>query len=857
MKRLTIGILAHVDSGKTTLSEGMLYLAGARRSLGRVDHGDTLLDHNAMERERGITIFSKQARLQLPETELTLLDTPGHVDFSAEMERTLQVLDAAVLVISGADGVQSHTETLWRLLAHSGIPTFLFINKMDLSYRTPAELMEELQTKLHTSCVDFSTAGTPDFWESLALCDEALMQEVLESGEGSREILVQAIAQRHVFPCCFGSALKLEGVQELLHLLDTHTASRPMGDAFGARVYKITEDEQGRRLTHLKVTGGTLHVRDELRGTTPEGDGWAEKVSQIRLYSGEKFTAVDEAPAGTICAVTGLSKTTSGMGLGTAQDGTAPMLEPVLRYAVVPEEGVAIPTALAALRKLGEEDPMLRVEFHHALQEIHVLLMGEIQLTVLQHLLAERFGIHAVFAPCGVAYKETIAAPVEGMGHYEPLRHYAEVRLLLEPLPAGSGLRFTSSCREDALDRNWQRLILTHLQERTHLGVLTGAPITDMKITLLAGRAHKKHTEGGDFRQATYRAVRQGLMQAESVLLEPWYQFRLEVPSGNIGRAIADLQHRNATFGQPETMGETAVLRGTAPAAALLTYRTEVTEYTRGRGTLSCSAANYAPCANAEEVIAKIGYQPEADTEHSPDSVFCSHGAGVLVKWDEVAAQMHTESPLKQRQAAMDAPMRQPVRTAYTGSAAQEAELTAIFERTYGKIERDERHTMRTEKQPPKPPSRKPVPLPKGPEYLLVDGYNIIFAWEDLKKLASEDLDAARDRLIQMLSNYQGFRKCELIVVFDAYRVKGNPGSVERLGDLSIVYTKEAETADMYIERVTHRLSKDHRVRVATSDGLEQIIILGNGAYRVSASEFRQELQAAEREIRAMLGGKK
>ncbi len=855
MKRITLGILAHVDSGKTTLSEALLYGAGELRRLGRVDHGDAFLDTHTLERDRGITIFSKQVRLHLPDLELTLLDTPGHVDFSAEMERTLQVLDYAILVVSGSEGIQSHTETLWKLLEHSGVPTFLFINKMDLALQSREELMALLTDRLHGNCVDFTDTASEDFAEAAAVCDEVLMQELLEEGTLQDVSIADAIAGRHVFPCLFGSALKNEGVAEFLELLQRFLLPRPSLPAFAAKVYKITEDEQGRRLTHMKLTGGVLRVRDILEGVTADGEPWEEKVNQIRLYSGAKFQPADEVLPGTVCAVTGLLHTYAGQGLGAAEDTGSPMLEPVLRYSVVLPQEIDVHTALSALRKLEEEDPQLRVSYQSGLQEIHVLLMGEIQLAVLQHVLAERFHMNVEFAPGGVAYKETITDTVEGMGHYEPLRHYAEVRVLLEPAPLGSGLKFTSLCREDALDRNWQRLILTHLQEKSHLGVLTGSPLTDLKISLVAGRAHKKHTEGGDFRQATYRAVRQGLMQAESVLLEPWYSFRLEVPAECVGRAITDLQLMSGKFEQPETLGEMALLRGEAPAAAMMTYRNTVMEYTRGRGKLSCTSAGYAPCANAAEVIEKIGYQPEADLDNSPDSVFCSHGAGVLVKWDEVHNHMHTESYLRPETEDYTAPVNVPKTAKYTGSAAQDAELMEIFEQTYGKIERQERHALHTEKQPPKPKaSRKPAPVPKGPEYLLVDGYNIIFAWDELKAIAKDSLESARQRLIDILSNYQGFKKCHLIVVFDAYKVKGGKGSVEEEHGVSIVYTKEAETADMYIEKVTHQLSRDHRVRVATSDGLEQIIILGNGAYRVSAEEFRREVAQTEQEIRSMIG---
>lgn len=855
MKRLTIGILAHVDSGKTTLSEGLLYTAGAIRKIGRVDHGDAFLDTEALEKERGITIFSKQARLVLPDAELTLLDTPGHVDFSAEMERTLAVLDYAILVISGSEGVQSHTETLWKLLEHAGIPVFLFVNKMDISHESRETLMTQLQERLSPACVDF-TEENESFLEAVGSCDEALMEQVLSEGSARTEDIAHAVRQRHLFPCLSGAALKQEGVAEFLALLQNYTLPIPERQEFGARIFKIAEDEQGKRLTFLKVTGGVLRVRDVLSGTA-QGMKWEEKASQLRLYSGAKFTPAEEVYPGTVCAVTGLSMTYPGEGLGSEPDASAPVLEPILRYAVSLPEEIAVHTALMALRKLEQEDPQLHVQFSGQLQEIHVLLMGEIQLAVLQHMLQERFGIRAAFTPAGVAYKETIANRVEGMGHYEPLRHYAEVRLLLEPGKPGSGLQFSSVCREDALDRNWQRLILTHLQEKTHLGVLTGSPITDMKITLTAGRAHKKHTEGGDFRQATYRAVRQGLMQAESVLLEPWYSFRLEVPAEHLGKALTDLQFKGAKVSSPRMAGEFQIVEGTAPAALMMTYRTAVMEYTRGRGRLTCTPSGYAPCANAEEMISQINYQPEADLDNSPDSIFCSHGAGELVKWDAVPARMHTESylhPSHPQEAAV--PVVRPVREAYTGSAAQDKELMEIFERTYGTVKRDkrdERHHLHTEKAP-KP---KPVPIPKGPEYLLVDGYNIIFAWDDLKKIAGENLDAARSQLIHILSNYRGFRGCELIVVFDAYRVKGNPGSIEQTGGISIVYTREAETADTYIERISHELSKEYRVRVATSDGQEQIIILGNGAYRMSAEELRQEITEANKHIAEIIQQKR
>ena len=852
MKYLTLGILAHVDAGKTTLSEGLLYTAGALRKLGRVDHGNAFLDTDALEKERGITIFSKQAILDLDDTIFTLLDTPGHVDFSAETERTLAALDYAILVISGSEGVQSHTETLWSLLKHAGVPVFLFVNKMDIAQRSREEIIAELQARLDPAVVDF-TEQDAAFYDTLGSCDETLMEQVLETGTAQPETVASAILQRHVFPCCFGAALKTEGVAAFLDVLKTYTLPLPERSDLAARVYKITEDEQGKRLTHIKLTGGVLRVRDTLSGTTPDGTAWEEKISSLRIYSGAKFTQADEVYPGQVCAAVGLSQTYAGQGFGTLADSAAPVLEPILRYAVVLPPDIQIHTALIALRKLEQEDPQLHVAFSPQLQEIHVLLMGEIQLAVLKHVLAERFSMRVDFAPAGVAYKETITNKVEGMGHYEPLRHYAEVRLLLEPGKPGSGLVFSSVCREDALDRNWQRLILTHLQEKQHLGVLTGSPITDMKITLTAGRAHKKHTEGGDFRQATYRAVRQGLMQAESVLLEPWYQFRLEVPTETLGRLLTDLQMKGAKVDPPQNLGEFSIVEGTCPALVMMTYRSAVMEFTRGRGRLSCTPCGYAPCADTEAVIERIGYDPEADLDNSPDSIFCSHGSGDLVKWDEVASRMHTESCLHPERPQETAPVARPVREAYTSSAAQDKELMEIFERTYGTVKRDtrdERHNFHTEKAAPK---QKPVPLPTGPEYLLVDGYNIIFAWDELKKIAAENLDAARSQLIHILANYRGWRQCKLILVFDAYRVKGNPGSITEESGISIVYTKEAETADTYIERISHDLAKDYRVRVATSDGTEQIIILGNGAYRMSAEELRLEIAEAVRQMREHL----
>ena len=857
MKRLVIGILAHVDAGKTTLSEGMLYRAGETRRLGRVDHGDAFLDTYALERERGITIFSKQALLHLDGAEITLLDTPGHVDFSTEMERTLQVLDYAVLVVSGTDGVQSHTETLWRLLERYRVPTFLFVNKLDLPGAGRGALLAEVQARLDGGCADFG-ADRPRgaLEESVALCSEELMERYLEAGALEDGEIAEAVAKRRVFPCFFGSALRLEGVDAFLAGLARYTREPPRREAFGAKVYKIGWDEQGVRLTYLKVTGGSLRVKAAVSGSR-EGEPWEEKVNQLRVYTGAKFRTVEEALPGMVCAAAGLSCTRPGEGLGAEPDSGLPSLRPVLGYRVELPRGVDAHTALTRFRQLEEEDPQLHVVWNEALQELHVQLMGEVQLEVLGSLVRERFGMEVGFGQGSILYRETIASTVEGVGHYEPLRHYAEVHLLLEPGERGSGLRFASACREDDLDRNWQRLILTHLEEKTHPGVLTGAPITDMKITLAAGRAHQKHTEGGDFRQATYRAVRQGLRRAESVLLEPWYDFRLELPSEAVGRAMSDLQRMGGSFAPPETEGDRSVLTGSAPVSEIRGYQMEVTGYTRGRGRLSCSLRGYEPCHNAEEVIAAAGYDCDADLDNPADSVFCAHGAGFLVKWDEVPAHMHLESVLGAPKEPAGVPgERAAERRAadYCAMVAEDRELLEIFERTYGPIRRDPRKAFRPVRREParRPPSQPPKGL-DGPEYLLVDGYNIIFAWDDLNALAQENLDAARGRLVDLLCNYRGFRQCEVIVVFDAYRVKGNPGEVERVHNISVVYTKEAETADMYIEKVTRELGKHNRVRVATSDALEQLIILGHGALRISADAFREEVAQVEQAIREYL----
>ena len=852
-KQIVLGILAHVDSGKTTLSEAMLYRAGVTRRLGRVDHKDAFLDTDALEKARGITIFSKQALLTAGDTDITLLDTPGHVDFSTETERTLQVLDYAVLVVSGTDGVQSHTETLWRLLRRYHVPTFVFVNKMDLPGMERQELLAQLNRRLGEGFVDFG-AEQADRDEALALCDENLMDRMLDAGQLQDADLIPAIARRHVFPCWFGAALKLEGVDALLDGLDRYTRPAPALEAFGAKVVKVSQDEQGARLTWLRVTGGELKVKAQLTGEA-DGELWAEKANQLRLYSGAKYTLTEAIGPGQVCAVTGLTKARPGEGLGAERDSDLPVLEPVLSYQVLLPEGADVHAALGKLHRLEEEEPQLHVVWNETLGEIHVQLMGEIQLEVLRSLLAERFGLEVEFGPGGILYKETITEPMEGVGHYEPLRHYAEVHLKLEPLPRGSGMQFAADCREEVLDKNWQRLVLTHLEEKQHLGVLTGSPLTDVKITLIAGRAHLKHTEGGDFRQATYRAVRQGLMLAKSQLLEPWYAFRLEVPAENIGRAMSDIQRMEGTFDPPESGEETAVLTGFAPVSTMRSYPMEVVSYTRGRGHLSLTLDGYRPCHNAQEVIAAIGYEPEHDLDNPADSVFCAHGAGFVVPWDQVRSHMHVDSGWgKSTRPEQEAAVPQRRAMAYRATLEEDAELLKIFERTYGPIKRDPLAAFRPVQKRERPDFAAEQ-WEIAPEYLLVDGYNIIFAWDELNALSKESLDAARHKLMDILCNYQGFQKCVLILVFDAYRVPGSPGSIEQYHNIHVVYTKEAETADMFIERVTHEIGRNRRVRVATSDGMEQIIILGHGALRVSARMFHEEVQNVEKQIRALVQG--
>lgn len=870
---ISVGILAHVDAGKTTLSEGILYLTGQIRKLGRVDHGDAFLDTYTLERSRGITIFSKQANFVLGDKQVTLLDTPGHVDFSAEMERTLQVLDYAILVVSGADGVQGHTETLWRLLSRYQIPVFLFINKMDQPGTDREALLAEVKEKLDANCVEFSADQTDEEWkEQVAVCDEQVMEAYLEGEEISREQIRQMIRERKLFPCYFGSALKMTGVEEFLDDLKLRIRETSYPETFGAKIYKITRDNQGERLTHMKITGGTLKVKSVLSNGRPgeTGEGiWQEKVNQIRIYSGEKYTMVSEVKAGTVCAVTGLTATYPGQGLGSEQASDMPVLEPVLSYRIGLPTEVNVHQALLQLRQLEEEEPLLHIVWNETLGEIYAQVMGEVQIEILKSLIKERFGMAVTFDEGNIVYKETILEPVEGVGHFEPLRHYAEVHLLLEPGETGSGLIFAADCSEDVLDRNWQRLILTHLEEREHKGVLIGAPITDMKITLLTGRAHIKHTEGGDFRQATYRAVRQGLRKAKSQLLEPYYEFRLEVPSEQVGRSMTDIQKMLGEFDPPKTEGEMTVLTGSAPVVTMRDYQKEVISYTSGRGRLSCTLKGYYPCHNQEEVVEAVGYDPEADLENPTGSVFCAHGAGFVVNWDQVEDYMHVESGWN-APAGQETKPEKPV-TAKNWKEenekylATEKELEEIFERTYGPIRklgeeppagRSVKGWKKSRRDPLEGYGKsssdyKQKKTPDGEkEYLLVDGYNIIFAWEDLKELAAVNIDGAREKLMDILCNYQGFKKSTLILVFDAYKVKGNPGSVETYHNIHVVYTKEAETADQYIEKTVHEIGRKYRVTVATSDQLEQVIILGQGGQRMSARELLEDVIEVSHQIR-------
>lgn len=847
MKRLTTGIMAHVDAGKTTLTEAMLYLTGNIRRLGRVDHGDAFLDTQELERERGITIYAKQAILRRGDLELTLVDTPGHVDFSAETERALQVLDCAILVVSAADGVQGHTETLWQLLEEAGVPVFLFVNKMDQPNEGKVAILKQLEGRLGHGFVDMADPEARG--EGAALCSEELMERYLSGEEFTQEELAALVVQRQLFPVYFGSALQVEGVEELLDGIEAYTLEPEWPQEFGARVFKITRDERGERLTWLKVTGGQLRVREVLHGPN-----WEEKVNQIRLYSGAKFTAVDVAPAGTVCAVTGLTRTTAGEGLGAEENWTGPRLEPVLSYQVIPPEGTDASTLLERLRRLEEEDPQLQVEWEPHAEQVRVKLMGQVHREVLERELRRRFDLDVTFGPGSIVYLETLAKPVEGVGHFEPLRHYAEVHLLLEPLERGAGLQIDTVCSEDVLDGNWQRLILTHLVERQHVGVLTGSPITDLKLTLLTGKGHLKHTEGGDFRQATYRAIRQGLMMGETILLEPWYTFRLEVPGESVGRAMTDVQRMCGEFEGPQMRGETAVLTGSLPVSEVGDYWSQVAAYTQGRGRFSCRLDGYRPCHNTQQVVEERGYDPDRDVDNPSGSVFCDHGAGVHVPWNEVRSHMHVDSGwLPEEERAKKAQPAPQYQRGYASQVALDKELEEIFARTYGAVKPRAFHSVKATTKPKERPW-KGLKQRTGKDYLLVDGYNIIHAWEDLSALAREDLDGARAKLIDLLRNYQSWRGCQVIVVFDAYKVKGGKGAVEQLGDLYVVYTKEAETADMYIERTTYQLSRDNRVRVATSDGLEQMIILGHGAQRMSAAELKYETDQVMAQIRDTIG---
>lgn len=841
MKNIVIGILAHVDAGKTTLSEAMLYQTGAIRNLGRVDHKNAFLDTDIQERDRGITIFSKQAEMTYKDTKLMLLDTPGHVDFSAEMERTLQVLDYAVLVISGREGVQGHTVTLWKLLQKYEIPVFLFINKMDLEGADRAQILEELQSSLSAGCLDFEDLEE----EQAAMCEESLLEEYLDTGHISVPSIRNSISNRKIFPCYFGSALRMSGVEGFLDGIVQFTEEPSYPKQFGARIYKITRDPQGMRLTHMKITGGTLSVKETL--DLPDAPGVSgEKVNQIRIYSGGKYQTVQEAEAGTVCAVAGLEHTHAGQGLGVEESENRFVLEPAMSYGVLLPDGADVHRTLQQLKQLEEEDPQLHIAWNSQTEEIQIQLMGEVQLEILKEMIRQRFDLELEFGEGKVAYRETIAKPVIGAGHFEPLRHYAEVHLLLEPGDPESGVVLDTACREDLLDRNWQRLILTHLAERDFPGVLTGSPLTDVKITLLAGRAHLKHTEGGDFRQATYRAVRQGLRKTQSILLEPWYDFELEVPQDMTGRAMADIQRMGGSFELPQTRGDLSLIAGKAPVSEMKGYMAEVNSYTRGYGHLSCSVAGYEPCHDAEKVMEEIGYRVDEDTENTADSVFCSHGAGYLVPWDQVDDHVHIildRSVLPDQNKTMGQPEENSRSTGTEDFAGMpEAPLQKRTQGSIGpRVIEGEQGYQKT----------RSAEIRK--EYLVVDGYNIIFAWEELKSLAKTSMDAARTALVEILSNYQGYRRCKVIIVFDAYKIKGGERRQEKHGSVDVVFTKEGETADTYIERLTYEMNGKYRVRVATSDRQEQIIALGNGAFRLSASELKGEIERTNLEISSFL----
>ena len=902
MKKLVIGILAHVDAGKTTLSEELLYLCGEIRKIGRVDHGDAFLDTYELEKERGITIFSKQARLKTNDMEVTLLDTPGHVDFSAEMERTLQVLDYAILVINGMDGVQSHTMTLWRLLERYQIPTFLFVNKMDQQGTDHDGLLNDLKHHLHENCVDFGRTQetdyektgsgdtdsgiyelTPEQMENIAVCEDDLLETYLETGAVEDCEIARLIVERKIFPCYFGSALKEKGVKDFWNDVQKYTAEPDRPAEFGAKVFKIARDEQGNRLTYMKITGGSLKVKtllssksagQRLPGRKAEDTAWEEKADQIRLYSGAKYELTQEAEAGEVCAVTGLTGTYPGEGLGIEQESELPVLEPVLNYQIILPDDCDPHQMLQKLRQLEEEEPQLHILWDSQLSEIHAQLMGEVQIEILKKMIWDRFHVAVEFGAGSIVYKETVAEPIEGVGHFEPLRHYAEVHLLIEPGEPGSGCQFFTACSEDILARNWQRLILTHLEEKEHIGVLTGSPLTDVQITILTGRAHAKHTEGGDFRQATYRAVRQGLRKARNILLEPYYEFRLEVPAEMIGRAMADVQKMQGTFEAPEVEGETAILKGTAAVSQMRDYQKEVVSYTHGTGKLFCNLKGYAPCKNQDEIVQNIGYDPEADLENPTGSVFCAHGAGFVVPWDQVEDYMHLHSGvdmdgLDSESWYEDVESAENPGTAvdnrsvsgnisgkngkffYSGSYEEEEELQAIFERTFGPAKRDRGAFQKKTVHSSAPTTRYRAGKPRQEEYLLVDGYNIIFSWEELNELAKDNIHAACDKLMDILSNYQGYRKCTLILVFDAYKLEGHVEEIIPYHNIYVVYTKEAETADQYIEKTVHKIGRQYQVTVATSDGLEQVIIMGQGAHRISAQGLKKEIEDTENAARA------
>ncbi len=839
-KNTVIGILAHVDSGKTTLSEAFLYLCGEIRKLGRVDRRDAFLDTNEIERDRGITIFSKQAVFKNGDTTITLLDTPGHVDFSAEAERTLSVLDYAVLVVSATDGVQSHTAALWKILQKYNVPVFIFVNKMDMAGTDKSAILSEIKEKLSDNCFDF--VNIDNQLENIAMSSEYLMNEFLKTDNLSNDSIAYEIKNRKIFPCYFGSALKTDGVDKLLNGLDLYTVPFIAKRDFGAKVYKISSDDKGQRLTHMKITGGELNVKDIING---------EKLNELRIYNGVKYNNIQKALPGTVCVVTGLNNTFSGQGLGIESNSDELSFQPVFSYKIDFPEGTDLTSALKNLKRLEEEDSQLHIVWNSQLEEIHIQLMGEVQSEVLKRIISDRFNMKIEFSQGGIVYKETIKDAVLGVGHFEPLRHYAEVHIMLEPAPVGSGIIFRNNCHDDSLDKNWQNLIMTHLKEKTHIGVLTGSPVTDIKISLVAARAHKKHTEGGDFRQATYRAVRQGLMQAQSVLLEPWYSFVLELPTANLGRAMTDIQNMNGNLNSPEQNGDISILKGSAPVSKMSEYQKDVTAYTRGAGHLRCTFDGYRPCTNQQDVIDSIGYNCEHDTENTADSVFCSHGAGFIVKWDEVFNYMHIErTDEKNTLEAIPQPTKRK-----SGGYIDEQELIQIFERTYGKIQRKTYQQLntvkeRTEKATPQKP-KKPVPI-EG-EYLLIDGYNILFSWFDLQNADSRELDYVRNLLIDRISNYSAMNSRKIIIVFDAYKVKDNPGSIEQNGNVTVVYTKEAETADSYIEKAVKNIGKNYRTWVATSDRLEQIIIFGTGVFRISAQELLKEIEATEQQIKELM----